>query len=399
MFGTDRVFQNVEILKSTGQILGEIDVLVIFGNRVIVLQAKSKKLTLEARKGNDRQLQEDFKKAVQDAVDQSFKCAELLGDQSITLRCPNGNNISLAETPQTIFPITIVSDHYPALAFQARQFLQSRFNERVVSPLVTDVFALDTISEMLASPLRFLSYLGLRARHGDKLLANHEHVLLSFHLKQNLWLESNLGLVMVADDVSAGLDVAMAVRREGIPGAATPDGILTRFEGTPFSRIIAEIEDKSETAAIDLGFMLLELGEDTVRAINEHISGVIQRTAADGELHDAVIGISEARTGLTVHCSRMPDREAEDTLRQHCEIRKYLQKANSWFGLALRLDGSIRIVAELLEDWKFDRRMETLMMKLEQRKVRNMTQKSKIGRNDPCPCGSGEKYKRCCINR
>ena len=76
MFGTDRVFQNVEILKSTGQILGEIDVLVIFGNRVIVLQAKSKKLTLEARKGNDRQLQEDFKKAVQDAVDQSFKCAE-----------------------------------------------------------------------------------------------------------------------------------------------------------------------------------------------------------------------------------------------------------------------------------------------------------------------------------
>ena len=22
--------------------------------------------------------------------------------------------------------------------------------------------------------------------------------------------------------------------------------------------------------------------------------------------------------------------------------------------------------------------------------------KSKIGRNDPCPCGSGKKYKRCC---
>jgi uncharacterized protein YecA (UPF0149 family) len=21
----------------------------------------------------------------------------------------------------------------------------------------------------------------------------------------------------------------------------------------------------------------------------------------------------------------------------------------------------------------------------------------KIGRNDPCPCGSGEKYKKCCL--
>ncbi|HEY7321830.1 MAG TPA: SEC-C metal-binding domain-containing protein [Candidatus Binatia bacterium] len=23
----------------------------------------------------------------------------------------------------------------------------------------------------------------------------------------------------------------------------------------------------------------------------------------------------------------------------------------------------------------------------------------KIGRNEPCPCGSGLKYKRCCLNK
>jgi len=23
-------------------------------------------------------------------------------------------------------------------------------------------------------------------------------------------------------------------------------------------------------------------------------------------------------------------------------------------------------------------------------------QKKKVGRNDPCPCGSGKKYKKCC---
>lgn len=23
----------------------------------------------------------------------------------------------------------------------------------------------------------------------------------------------------------------------------------------------------------------------------------------------------------------------------------------------------------------------------------------KLGRNDPCPCGSGKKYKKCCIDR
>ncbi len=29
--------------------------------------------------------------------------------------------------------------------------------------------------------------------------------------------------------------------------------------------------------------------------------------------------------------------------------------------------------------------------------VINMKTKKKIGRNDPCPCGSGKKYKRCCL--
>ena len=28
-----------------------------------------------------------------------------------------------------------------------------------------------------------------------------------------------------------------------------------------------------------------------------------------------------------------------------------------------------------------------------------MTGKQKIGRNDPCPCGSGKKYKKCCKNQ
>jgi uncharacterized protein YecA (UPF0149 family) len=25
--------------------------------------------------------------------------------------------------------------------------------------------------------------------------------------------------------------------------------------------------------------------------------------------------------------------------------------------------------------------------------------KQKAGRNDPCPCGSGEKYKKCCLDK
>jgi methionyl aminopeptidase len=31
--------------------------------------------------------------------------------------------------------------------------------------------------------------------------------------------------------------------------------------------------------------------------------------------------------------------------------------------------------------------------------IQGWTMKNKIGRNDPCPCGSGEKYKKCCLKK
>lgn len=33
---------------------------------------------------------------------------------------------------------------------------------------------------------------------------------------------------------------------------------------------------------------------------------------------------------------------------------------------------------------------------MEQKKSRTVVHSEKIGRNDPCPCGSGKKYKKCC---
>ena len=33
---------------------------------------------------------------------------------------------------------------------------------------------------------------------------------------------------------------------------------------------------------------------------------------------------------------------------------------------------------------------------LQQKKSRTIVKATKVGRNDPCPCGSGKKYKKCC---
>ena len=361
VFGGARVFQNVEIYGTRGESLGEIDALVLFGDRAIVLQAKSKKLTLDARKGNDHALQGDFKAAIQDAVDQAFNCAQLLDDPSVVLRTRDGMQLAIAQRPQTVYPLTVVADHYPALAFQARQFLNARTTQRIVAPLVTDVFALDAMTEMLASPLRFLSYLGLRARFGDKLMFSHELTVLSLHLKKNLWVRDDLDILLLEDDIAASLDAAMTVRRDNVSGQPAPEGILQWFDGTALGAILAEIEARPIPPAVDFGLMVSQPDEAEVQGINSRTGQILSRTLADGGLHDMSCFFPHLSFGMTVYCSQLTDQQVQPRLQAHCRIRKYAQKADLWFGLALRPDGTIQLMGKLNEPWTFDSQMQNVI--------------------------------------
>lgn len=255
VFGKDKVHSNIDIFETKDKKVGEIDVLVLFGNRAIVLQAKSKRLTLEARRGNDGQIRDDFKKSIQDSCDQAYKCARMLCDTKYTLKDGDSNEIVITMSIKDVYVLCVVSDHYPALSFQTRQFLQFQATNGISPPFVLDVFTLDAMTEMLESPLQLLSYIDRRTKYSGKLIASHELTILSYHLKQNLWLSEEHDMVMLEDDISTDLNLAMLARREGIPAKRTPDGILTRFAATTLGRLVKEIEARPDPGTIDLGFM------------------------------------------------------------------------------------------------------------------------------------------------
>jgi hypothetical protein len=181
-----------------------------------------------------------------------------------------------------------------------------------------------------------------------------------------------------------------------VPGAGTPDGILTRVKGTPVGRLLDEIEARPEPAIVDLGLMLMELSEKTVEQINSGITRALELTGIDFGLHDFTVGIGT--TGLTIHCSYALEAEAITRLHAHCMKRKYMQKADSWFGLALTPGGAIGFLAKLKFPWTFDQAVEDAIAKVTA-KTGARPARAKVGRNDPCPCGSGKKFKKCCIDR
>lgn len=397
VFGPSRVLRNVRLWRGKDEI-GEIDTLVLFGHCAIVLQAKSKRLTQEARKGNDNQIKDDFKKAVHASYDQAYNCASAILDRTVSLTDSSGTTLNLGDPPKTIFPICVVSDHYPAPAFQARQFLKSHDHPIIAKPLVIDVFTLDTMTEMLSSPLYFLSYLHRRDHFGDKVMAMHEHTLLSTHIKYNLWVNDEVDFVTFEDDISVHLDTAMAVRRTGIPGDRNPKGILTKLAGTPLGHLVAQIETEESQVPIELGFLLLEMSEDTIDFLNKYIAKIASDSRTDRKQHDITVSFRSASAGLTIHSNYKEDEQAKADLKRHCLIRKYSQKARKWFGIVIDPDsGLIRFGLKIEAPWKFDPSIETASKAMKGQAFRpNNGSIEKVGRNDPCTCGSGKKFKKCC---
>jgi len=402
VFGEARVYQNVNI-EDGKNVVGEIDVLVVYADRAIILQAKSKKLTVAARKGDEEAIRTDFKKAVQDAYDQGVQCGTFLLDPRYVLKDATGSTLQDRRDFAEIFVLCVVSDHYPALAHQADQFLKRREHDVIQPAFVVDVFFLDVACELLDSPLQFFNFLHRRLLYGQRIKSNSELALLSYHLAHNLWFDDQYDFIDVGECFSVNVDAAMLARRENIPGKTIPEGILTKLNGTFFERIINQVDSFEGDDIFELGYFLLEMGEDSARDFGSACEMLVQQAKADGGLHDCTFAFG--KTGITVHSSFLPQEQAYERLHAHVLIGKYRVQAHTWYGMALNphLDGALDFVLGCKFPWVEDEETSHAVKTFSQPGAKSLKkalrQSSpahlKAGRNDPCPCGSGKKYKKC----
>lgn len=398
VFGENNVYKNVKI-KLSKKVVDEIDVLVFFGNRAIILQAKSKRLTLDSRKGNDLAIKEDFQKSIQYSYSQGESCAKNILNSSCDIVDENSNNIYFNKGFNEIYIICVVCDAYPALNTQVRQFLKYNKTEIIFPPFVMDVFLLDTLAEMLQSPLYFLSYINRRTMCEVELLSQNELAILAYHLKYNLWIE-NVDLVHFDQSLTRQLDRCMALRSQGILEGSTPDGILIKFQGALIDVIIKTIQKSEDPETIDFGFFLLTLGEDAMRELNDKMEGALKSFIKDKNEH-SISCVTNGKIGLTIQYNNVLTVKNLKKLYESCERRKYSFRVDRWFCLFINPEEqSIKYCKKLDYPWKFSSRMEVIIKNFNTRTkkstARNGRSTKKTGRNTPCPCGSGIKFKKCC---
>ena len=404
VFGKENVYVNIDIFKNSSEKIGEVDILVKYGSKYLVVQAKSKGMTLSSRKGQVELVKDDFTKGFQNAYDQAIECSNALMQEGVHFKDAAGNSVEFQDIPTACYPICISSESYPSLAFQCRLYLEYEKTEHLKAPYIMDVFFLDILTEFLSDPLFFLSYVDRRTGYHEALMASTEIVLLSMHLKSNLWIENDITLMHLDDDIASDLDAAFMVRRMALPGNDTPKGILQTYTSGFLGKLLFKIQRTAEDDLTDLGLTLLKGNGKFVETLNNAISKIQYLTIQNGLSHNFSIQLENA--GLTVHTFSGDLESAKNKLIAHVNARKYAFKQNKWFGVLIEAErlGMIISIYKSSFKWEQNDEMDLAVKKLKMNKPvildsKEMKKKSKVklGRNDNCLCGSGKKYKKCCL--
>ena len=190
VFGRTRVHRGVVVRKGRMD-LTDLDVLVISGNKALIVQCKSKKLTLTARAGHGQTLRRDFVQAVQDAYDQALKGRNALHQGDCAFTDADGNPIRLPNVIDEVYILCITGDHYPAVITQARVFLNKGAEDP--DPIMMSVFDLDVVSSYLRDRFDFLYYMRQRSTNATHFFADNEKALLGFHLRHKLFPDDDAG--------------------------------------------------------------------------------------------------------------------------------------------------------------------------------------------------------------
>lgn len=401
VFGSSNVYKEVKIHKSKAIVLTDIDLLAVTGNKAIVCQIKSKKLTALSRAGNEEKLRRDFAEAIQESYEQAKLCRQAILEKGSRLIAANGHEVTLDDSIDDVYLLCITSDHYPAITFQARTYLQKALEDP--SPIAINIFDLDVLTYYLKDPFEFLYYLRQRIRLDGTFIAPSEIVLLAYHLNQKLYpvRDEKTGKLfnqVLIDDMGHLIDAHFPCARGYHPKTKAMEKLYAKWSNPEFQEIILQLKKTKQPGFTDAIFFLYDMagkgGDDLIQAIKMLKNRCLKEKKS---LRFYMIG-SEDKSGISYVCNYENGLKLNRHVIEYSQIKKYQTKADLWLGLGGQANSmeDVAVVAFNKTPWRHDSVLESISKtRYVTNRVRSLITGKSLGRNDLCYCGSAIKYKKC----
>ena len=398
-FGDENVHRGVKI-RNQNQDVTDIDVLAIAGNKAVIVQSKSKKLTMASRGGDGESLKVDFQEAVQDAYGQALLSRKALLEASSTLTIQDAGLFRIKDAIDEAYLICLSGDHYPAVTTQVESYLQKKEGDPY--PLAMSIFDLDILTFYLEDPIDLVYYLRQRTVHATHFKSDSEMALLAFHLRNKLYPTEDADLTYIESGMASLIDANFPVAKGYYPKTSSANRLFHQWKNAAFESLVSEIRAIDQPRLTDALFFLYDLAGSGADNLIKFIERTKRATYLDGRLHDFSIPCPRNSRGITFvsypqTSSPVEEKRFKDQVQGLAMARKYKSRANEWLGLSSRSDD--REPCNMLwyskDPWQPDTDLDNLTkVLLKQGRAINVDGR-KIGRNARCLCGSGLKFKRC----
>lgn len=394
VFGDKNVFTEVKVERAKGETITDIDVLAIAGNKAVIAQVKSKRLTELARMGDDAKLVADFQAAIQDAYDQALLSRQAVIERTNKL-IVDGKEIQLPQALGEAYLLCVTLDHYPAVTHQVSVYLKKKAEDPV--PIAISVLDLDVLAFYLKDPYEFLYYLRQRVALDEHFTADSEMTLLGFHLKQKLFDEGKVDHEALDNSFAQLIDANFQVMRGSVRRTEAADKLYASWKNDEFAELIAQVKAIGNPDATDVIFFLYDLAGKGADNLIRAIKLVKANTERDQRSHDARLIFDGNEIGVTILCETSRN-DLRRKLLPLMAVSKYRTKAQRWLGVGC-IAGSPNLVDAVAFDdqaWEENSELDKIIKERFTGRGRIVNaDREKVGRNDPCPCGSSKKFEKC----
>ena len=298
VFGTGNVYRGVNVWKGKN-LVTDIDVLAVGGNKAIVVQAKSKKLTVSSRRGEGGSLRRDFQDGVQQAYKQALFSRNALLERGTSLTVGQGQSIRLEDAIDDAYLICVTGDHYPAVMTHLNVYLQKTDSDPY--PLAMSIFDLDILSFYLSDPFDLLYYLRQRSNYATNFIADSEMALLGYHLSQKLFPPKEADLCRISPEYAQLIDANFQVARGDHPHTEAADRLFHQWKNEAFDQLVNDVKTVGHPQRSDILFFLFDLaGVETdklFKAFEQRKNGTLR----DRQIHGGSAWYPQDKRGNYVH--------------------------------------------------------------------------------------------------
>lgn len=401
IFWKENTIKSVKIITNKWKDDTDIDVLCVLWSKALCVQVKSKKLTELSKKGNDENLREDFKLAVQEAYNQWLISRWKILKNDCKFFDKNWNQIILKDIDD-VYIMCLTTENYPTLTHQTDIMLEKK--QENPFPIALTIFDLQLLTHYLKDPYDFLYYIRQRISLMGYFKAEEEIIFLWYHLDQKLWKFPDRDMVALDNNFWALIDRNYYPFMYWLSVSDENDAIKHKWRNEKFDELCYEIKLLDTPKSTDIIFHLLDLSWDTRDNLIKYILETKHKTLVDAKPHNFSIPTDstyEEKIGITyVSYNSNEIQKLSDRLEFQYKLRKYKSKADLWISFwSLRDSKKIVDIVRFDETpWEHNEEMERLTQDILKTNGwwTHIRLWKKVGRNDVCPCWSWKKYKHCC---